>query len=178
MTGQPIDWDEFWRDADADERDTAEASTSHARSVLAAFVEETGVPDALADVGCGTGVVTFHVAERFPGTTVVGYDAAESVIEENHEEARTSDLENVRFEHAVLPEFDPDRQFGVVFCYATLGYVAAIEQAVRALYGAVAPGGYLVFSYSNRLASAHYRRVIDSEPREADFEGSGFDPDR
>lgn len=178
MTEQTIDWSEFWREADADERETAEASTSHARDVLSGFIEETGVPNALADVGCGTGVVAFHVAEQYPGTTVVGYDAAESVLVENRERADTRDRDDVRFEHTVLPEFDPGRQFDVVFCYATLGYVAEAERALRNLYDAVAPDGHLVFSYPNRLASAHYRRVVESEPTEADFAGSGFDPDR
>ncbi|WP_205596927.1 MULTISPECIES: trans-aconitate 2-methyltransferase [Halostella] len=59
----------------------------------------------------------------------------------------------MRFERAVLPEFDPGRAFDCVLCYGTLCYVSESERALRNLYDAVAPGGYLVLGYMNRLAA-------------------------
>jgi len=44
----------------------------------------------------------------------VGYDAAEPVLAENRERANEGDVENVAFERAVLPAFDPDRKFDLV----------------------------------------------------------------
>lgn len=156
-----IDWNEFWTDAAEDERAGAMPSTRHARDLLAEFIEERGVPASVADVGCGPGPVAFDVAERHPAATVVGYDAAETVLAENRERAREEGVANVRFERAVLPEFDPGREFDLVFCYGTLCYVAESERAVRDLYDAVAPGGHLVVGYTNRLASTHYRGMLD-----------------
>ncbi len=185
-----IDWDQFWREADDrversstssrlqagdDDRDSATPSTHHVRGLLADFFTEKGVPNSFADVGCGPGVVSFHVAEQHPGTTVVGYDAAESILTENRRRASENDVENVRFEQAVLPEFTPDRQFDLVLCYGTLAYVAASETALQRLYEAVSPDGHLVVGYINRFGRAHYRRLVESPEEHPDPE---FDPER
>lgn len=172
-----IDRDRFWREADDAERESATASAHHARQVLGEFLAETGAPDSFADVGCGTGNVTVDVAEPYPDATVVGYDAAESVLVENRRRVRDHGLSNLRFERVVLPEFDPDLSFAVVFCYATLGYVSDPERAVANLYDAVEPGGHLVCSYPNSLAQAHYREVAAATEEHLPTD-SGFDSDR
>lgn len=172
-----IDWNSYWAAADDDDREAATPSDHHATDVVARFLDATGVPDAFADVGCGTGRVAFDVAERHPGTTVVGYDAGQPVLAENRDRARDEGIENVEFERTVLPEFDTDREFDVVFSYFTLCYVADVEQALQNLYEAVAPGGYLVFNYQNRLARAHWQRMADDPETYLD-EDSAFDPDR
>jgi SAM-dependent methyltransferase len=168
-----IDWNAFWADADEGDRESATPATAHVVDVLPAFLEERGAPDSVADVGCGPGPVAFDLADRYPDADVVGYDAAASVVEENRERASSEGVENLRFERAVLPEFDPDRQFDLVVCCHTLCYVADSERAVEALYDAVAPGGTLVLAYTNDLGGAHYRRVVADPPDE-----DGFDPER
>jgi trans-aconitate methyltransferase len=154
---QSIDWDEFWRTADEDDQQSATPSAHHVREALADLVAETGGIDSFADVGCGPGVVTFDVAERYPDADVVGYDAAEAILETNRERAAADGFDNVGFEHAVLPEFDPDREFDLVCCYGTLAYVTESEQALQALYDAVAPGGHLVLGYVNEFGAAQFR---------------------
>jgi len=171
-----IDWDDYWATADADDRAGASPSRMHADEVLASFIEATGVPEAVADVGCGAGAAAFHVAERFPETTVVGYDAAEPVLEDDRGRASEDGVDNVRFERAVLPSFEPDRRFGVVFSYFMLCYVRDVEAALRSLCDAVEPGGYLLFNY-HRYARAHWRERA-AAPEEHFDEDSAFDPDR
>ncbi|MFC7046798.1 class I SAM-dependent methyltransferase [Halobacteriaceae archaeon GCM10025711] len=158
-----IDWNRFWTGADDEARASATPSAHHMRDLLDDFIAAKGVPGSVADVGCGPGVVTFHLAGHYPKTTVVGYDAADAVLDENRARAREDGVENVRFERAVLPAFDPGRQFDLVFCYGTLTYVADSERALRNLHDAVAPGGHLVLGYMNRLAAAHHRRVVDPD---------------
>lgn len=173
-----IDWNSYWKEADDVDRERATPSSHHVRALLADFFEAKGVPDSFADVGCGPGVVTFDVARRHPEVAVVGYDAAESVLAENRERAAEEGLGNVRFERAVLPEFDPGRRFEAVLCYGTLSYVADSEPALRALYGAVAPGGHLVLGYTNRLYRAHVRRRLadlrETPPGERDVDPERF----
>jgi len=132
------------------------------RDLIADFFAEKGVPDPSASVGCGPAAVSFDIAERYPETTVVGYDAAASVLSENRERARREDVANVRFERAVLPDFDPDREFDCVFCYGTLCHVSESERALRNLYDVVASDGHLVLGYMNRLAASHHRRALSS----------------
>lgn len=172
-----IDWNEYWADADESDRESATPSAHHATDVVARFLDVTGDVDAFADVGCGAGRVAFDVAQSRPDATVVGYDAGAPVVAENTERARERGVENLAFERAVLPAFDPGRQFDVVFSYFTLCYVADVESALRNLYDAVAPGGALVFNYQNRFARAHWQRMAEN-PDEFLGEDSAFDPDR
>ena len=171
-----IDWDQYWTDPDEDDRAAASPSARLLLDPFADLLAERGVPDSYADVGCGAGATAFDVAGRYPDTAVVGYDAATPVLESNRERAAGECYRNVAFERAVLPEFDPDRQFGVVSAFYTLVYVADVERALRNLYDAIAPGGAFVFTYHNRLARARFRSVAEA-PEEHLGEDSPFDPD-
>jgi SAM-dependent methyltransferase len=167
-----IDWDEYWDDADEKDMDDASPSTKYIVDPLSEFFEARGRPETYADVGCGPGAAVFQVADQYPETTVVGYDAAPAVLEENRERAREEGYENVSFEDAVLPEFDPDQQFDAVSCFYTLCYVADIEQALENLYDAVAPGGYLVITYHNRHAQRMFQHMADSPDDYLDEDGA------
>lgn len=169
-----IDWHDYWRQTDDDDRDSATPSAHHVRYLLDDLIDEKDVPDSFADVGCGPGIATFHVANSDSDTTVVGYDAAKSILAENRERACTEGVENISFEHAVLPEFDPGRQFELVLCYGTLSYVRDTTTALLSLYDAVAPGGYLVLGYINERGAAFKRRLVENPDRHPDPE---FDAD-
>ena len=149
-----IDWNQFWTDADDEDRDSARPARRHVVDLLPEFVEERGVPNSVADVGCGPGDLVFALADRYPETDVVGYDAAASVVAENRQRARAEDVTNATFERATLPDFDPGGEFDLVACCHTLCYVAESERALRALYDAVSPGGTLVLAYTNERAVA------------------------
>lgn len=178
-----IDWSAYWREADDGDRAGASPSAEYVVDPLLEFLDERrgsgsrAGPESLADVGCGAGATAFAVAERYPDATVVGYDAAEAVLAENRERARREEVANVTFERAVLPDFDPGRQFEVVCAFFTLCYVEDVERALAALYDAVAPGGALVLTYHNRLARAQFRSVAAS-PEEHLGDESPFDPER
>jgi trans-aconitate methyltransferase len=172
-----IDWDDHWRDADETIRDRDSPSAQHGAKALGDFAAKRRTPDAVADVGCGPGVATLYLADRFPESTVVGYDAAPAVLDDARDRAREKGVENVRFEQATLPAFDPDREFDIVFSYFTLCYVADVERALQALYNAVAPGGALVCNYVNSLALPHFRRVAEAPHEHAEFPFV-FDPDQ
>lgn len=173
-----IDWDEYWDDADEGVREDTGPSADLVADPVFEFLEKRtdGDPASYADVGCGPGHLAFEAAERYPDATVVGYDAAEPVLAENRRRARERTGEVPTFERAVLPEFDPGRQFEVVSCLFTLCYVADVERALAALYDAVAPGGHLVVHYHNRLAQAHYGSIAES-PHEYLDENSAWDPE-
>jgi len=155
-----IDWDSFWRAAGESEAADASPSGEHVVDALPEFFAERGRPDSFVDVGCGPGVVSFAMAERYPDATVVGYDAAESVLADNRERATEMGLDNLAFERTVLPAF-PDREFDAVFSYFTLCYVADVESALQNMYDAVAPGGHLIFNYHNRYARAYWQTMAD-----------------
>lgn len=172
-----IDWDSYWTEADEDDREDASPSAKYVLEPLLEFLETRGGCDSLADVGCGTGTVAFAAAERYPEASVIGYDAAEPVLAANRERAREAGHSNLQFERTVLPDFEPDRRFDVVCSCFTLCYVPAVEDALRALYDAVEPGGDLVVTYHNRLGQEHMRAAAENPGEHVD-ESSPWEPDR
>jgi len=180
MTGQAFDttinWRAYWDEADKETRRKTAPAAQLALAPLESFLETVERPGAVADVGCGPGTVPFAMAERFPAADVVGYDAAEPVLQRNRERADDETRRNLRFEQAVLPEFDPGRSFDLVTCFYTLVYVEEIEAALRALYDAVTPGGHLVFTYHNWFAHRHFRQIAE-DPHEHLGPDSVWDPD-
>lgn len=172
-----VDWNEYWTGADTETRLEESPSAEYLVEPLGEFITEMGVPNAYADVGCGAGAAVFDVAERFPDTTVVGYDSAEAIIKQNRTAAAERNLGNVRFEQSLLPGFDPGQNFDLVTSFFTLCYVADVETALQNLYDAVAPGGYLVITYHNRYAQALFTEIASSP--EVYLDGSSsWDPDR
>lgn len=160
-----FDWSTFWTEAGADRRRTAHVGQFDKAELLERFFERTGVPDSLASFGCGPAACPFEIAERYPEMDVYGYDAAETVIEEDTKRAREAGLENIEFGVERLPDIETTRTFDCVYCYSTLHYVRDATAALHALYGRVAEGGFLVFNYPNRFTRAKARREIDDERR-------------
>lgn len=172
-----IDWTEYWTDAGEENHRGAGPAGRYTLEPLRSVLEDRGPPDSLADAGCGPGHVPLTVAADYPDASVVGYDAAEPVLDANRDRADERGLENVAFERAVLPEFDPGRRFEAVSCFHTLVYVEAVERALSALYDAVEPGGVLVFTYHNRLARSVFESIA-AAPHEHLGPDSPWDPDR
>ena len=157
-----IDWNDYWDGSAEVSEDDANGGATLLLDPFAEFLAQTGGLESYADVGCGGGAVVFDVADRYPDATVVGYEAAEPVLAADRERAREEGVENVAFERAVLPAFDPERQFEVVSAFYTLCYVADVERALRNLYEAVAPGGSLVFTYHNRFARSIFESIAEA----------------
>lgn len=138
-------WSRFYEEADYDRLAylAGETMVDYAE----AFLESIGVPDSFASVGCGPAVVEFALADAYSETDFSCYDVAPQVVEDNRALARQEGLANLSFDVARLPAIDLGRQFGVVYCVATLYFVADVESALQSLYRHVEPGGYLVFDY-------------------------------
>jgi trans-aconitate methyltransferase len=167
-----IDWDAYWREGREAEADfPANVGAYGKADLLADFFEDRGTPDDFASVGCGPADCPLELAERFPGIDVFGYDAAESVVRENREridgetiDDGTIDRGNVTFEIATLPDFDANRRFDFVYCYATPHYVRDVERAIQNLYDHVRPGGHLVFNYpSDTTREFYHDQFYDEE---------------
>jgi len=158
-----INWDRFWADAEGDRRDSAHVGQYGKAALLERFFEAVGDPDSFASVGCGPAAVPLALAER-TDADIYGFDAAPSAVEQARQRARERGVASeTTVSVASLPGLDPGRKFDVVYCHATLHYVADVERALRALAGATAPGGHLVFNYPNRLSRARYDADLESD---------------
>lgn len=170
-----IDWDRFWSDRDHTAASEDSPAATYAVAPLLELLDARGPPGSFADVGCGAGAVPFTVAEAYPDVPVVGYDAAEPVLCANRSRAQVAGLSNLSFERTVLPAFAPDRSFDVVSSFFTLCYVEDVERALERLYDTVEPGGFLVFTYHNRLARSVFESIA-AAPHEHLGEESAWNP--
>lgn len=90
------------------------------------------------DLGCGTGRWTAALAERLPGSTVLGIDASAEMLAGFH----GTPPPGVRFEQALIEEIDG--QWDLVFSQSSLQWVPDHERLIPKVMSLVAPGGQLV----------------------------------
>jgi demethylmenaquinone methyltransferase/2-methoxy-6-polyprenyl-1,4-benzoquinol methylase len=107
---------------------------------------EVGPGDSVLDVCCGTGDLTFALAERIsPGGSVVGCDFSEPMLDLAREKAAKRDSGGIRFEWAdalQLP-YDSGRFDAVTVGYGVRNF-ADRDRGLRELARVLRPGGRLV----------------------------------
>ena len=138
-------WQRFYREREYDRCAylDGEAMVDHA----VAFFETVGVPETVLSVGCGPAVTEFALAERYPTTEFVCVDVARTVVADDRALARERGLENLTFLTGGLPDLPFAGRFDLVYCVATLYFVADVAAALRELHGLVAGDGHLIVSY-------------------------------
>lgn len=156
---------DYWRDLYKGEyaRQTyidGDAMTDYVES----FFDQVSVPESFASVGCGPAVTEFDLATRYPDTTFACFDISEPLIRDNRRYATEQGVDNITFDVAALPDIDLGRRFDVVYCMATLAFVADAESALQALYDHVAPNGHLVAHYPTKASQEYLREHGDDQP--------------
>lgn len=107
------------------------------------------------DVGCGFGETTQQLAELVgPGGFVMGVDSSPRFIEDARREAREAGVENVAFEIADAQTAEWESICDYAFSRMGTQFFAAPVPAMRAIRGALKPGG--------RLAKICWRRKAES----------------
>ena len=108
----------------------------------------------ILDVGCGEGTLTCRIVER--EATVIGIDNSPEMIAAAREkgvDARLLAAEDMQF----LAEFDG------AFSNATLHWVLHKDQAARAIYRALKPGGRFAGEMGGEGNLAKLREALDDE---------------
>ncbi|HEY7167899.1 MAG TPA: metalloregulator ArsR/SmtB family transcription factor [Candidatus Binatia bacterium] len=97
----------------------------------------------IADVGCGTGSLTFELA-RF-ARTVVGIDQSREMLERARHTARSRDIQNVEFRRGNALKLPlGTRTFDAAFCVMVLHFLPQPERAIAELCRITRPGGTVV----------------------------------
>ncbi len=108
----------------------------------------------ILDIGCGEGTLTRKIIER--GATVLGIDASAEMIAA----ARAKGVDAL-----LLPAEDMQffAEFDATFSNATLHWVLQKEQAARAIFRALKPGGRFAGEMGGEGNIARLQQVVDEE---------------
>jgi len=124
-----------------------------AEDVLADFA--AGRPIRVLDAGCGDGLLSMALAKRHPAWTIVGIDLREDMLAGARARARGRGLDNVSFEAADLLRPLSVSGFDAVVALECLSEIPDDEAALRALFGAAAPGAVVALaSFAGAFAGA------------------------
>ena len=97
----------------------------------------------LADIGCGTGSLTFELA-RF-ARKVIGVDSSHEMLRHARAIAKERDLENVEFRQGDALELPlPSRSVDAAFCVMVLHFLADPARAMAGLCRITRPGGSVI----------------------------------
>ena len=109
------------------------------RRLAGPFLDFAGTADGerVLDVGCGTGSLTFAIAERAKPKTVCGLDTAVSYIERAKETNRDPSIKFRVGDACALPF--PDRSFDRVLSLIVLHFVPQAELAIKEMCRVACP---------------------------------------
>jgi len=150
----------------------------------------TRIPDQtfenIIDLGCGTGVVSTQLAQRFTTSTVFGLDIAEGMLEYARRQFSQPALQWCCADAESLPL--QDNSVDLVFSSLAVQWCADFQQLCNEVMRVLKPGGYCVLATLgpntlHELRSAwqqvdgyvHVNRFIDSEAVTAAALKAGFD---
>jgi trans-aconitate methyltransferase len=128
-----------------DQADGYERSSTTQRHQGIRLLDVLDVPDVgrVLDVGCGNGLVTLDLAQRFATSRVDGIDVSAEMIRlaQGH---LTDDLrDRVTFEVADILVFDPAQPYDLVFSNSSMHWVLPADQAYKQLFKTLVRGGRL-----------------------------------
>ncbi|WP_457945497.1 methyltransferase domain-containing protein [Caproiciproducens sp. LBM24188] len=97
-------------------------------------------PLKIIDIGCGPGNSTQVLADRFPGSSVLGVDRSENMIE-----SARNQHPGITFQTADIPHDLPtlDQDYDVVFSNACIQWIPNHAELLRGLMSLLKPGGFL-----------------------------------
>lgn len=118
------------------------------------------------DISCGTGLVTFPIANAVgPYGSVTGIDLSEGMIEKASSEAEEKGISHVTFKHMDAEELDlPDSSFDVAINSLGMMYYPDPDKATSEMYRVLKPGGKataLVWGRRNACGWADIFPIVD-----------------
>jgi ubiquinone/menaquinone biosynthesis C-methylase UbiE len=109
-------------------------------------------PSTVLDLGTGTGSAALAIASRFPNAQVVGADLSARMVEHARRRIPAGDEDRIRFELADASELPYDD--GAFDLVSLANMIPFFDELARV----VAPGGYVLLSFSGGPATPIYVR--------------------
>lgn len=141
-------------------------------SVLELAAQEMPHPQAILDVGCGTGKLLRSAAQTFPGARLEGVDAAEGMIEQAR--ASAGPESEIAFRQGTVERLPfPEAQFDLVFSTMTFHHWADQRQGIVEIARVMTPSGrWILADFIATGLLRYFRRLFRMtrfrEPAELD----------
>jgi trans-aconitate 2-methyltransferase len=122
----------------------------------------------VVDLGCGTGELTRRLADKLPGSEVVGIDSSPEMLERAREQASS----RLRFEVGSIENVEGE--WDLVFSHAAIHWVDDHHSLVPRLLSILSPGGQLAIQLpSNHGHPTHtlIREIVAEEPFHSALDG-------
>ena len=114
-------------------------------------------PEAVVDLGCGTGNLVPLFLQRWPRAKLTGVDSSREML------ARArADHPQASFVQADVGTWRPDQPVDVLYSNAALHWVEGHDALVPALLAAVKPGGWLAIQMPYNFAAPSHTCIVDA----------------
>ena len=124
-------------------------------------------PQRIYDLGCGTGIATQLLAERWPNAQLQGIDSSQQMLEQ----ARCLPI-NASWQHCDLLDWRPEQPADLLFAAAVLHFINGHETLLPNLLGLLNDGGCLAAHMLDWRDALWYRLMLDT----LDDAGPGHTP--
>jgi malonyl-CoA O-methyltransferase len=111
---------------------------------LAALLPDALPPGPILDLGCGTGLLTGLLIERYPGRKVVGVDVAPAMVDACR--AKWPDTERAEFVVDDAEQFASGGPWALVASSCSFQWFEHPAEVLRRFGGQLAPGGFVALA--------------------------------
>ncbi|MDD5452075.1 MAG: class I SAM-dependent methyltransferase [Desulfovibrionales bacterium] len=151
---------------------------SHLAEKLCILAQEHVQPEAILDVGCGTGISTVEIVKHFPGAEVTALDRSPSMLELAR---KKGDIRTVTFCYGHTKDLPvSEKRFDLIIANMSYHWLSPGDR--RALRKALKENGVLVISFplimpfpkkeGNSLLLTIFRRLKEMQPAWHPFRGT------
>ena len=145
------------------------------RRLAGPFIDFAAIGGAakIADIGCGTGSLTFTLTDIAPGAEIVGIDYSQAYVD--HAQSKAPDGARLTFEQgdaAALPY--ADQAFDAALSLLVLNFVPDAERAANEMARVTGPGGVVAACVWDFRGGLTFLRVFADTAAALDPDGEAF----
>jgi SAM-dependent methyltransferase len=138
------------------------------------FIQFAAIPDAtrILDVGCGTGSLSFALADKLPRASILGMDYSQAFVDYAQSKSNDSRLQFEQGDAAALRY--GDAAFDATVSLLVLNFVPAAERAAREMRRVTRPGGVVAAAVWDFKGGLTFLRVLADTAAVLDAGGETF----